>query len=180
VRGVQPRALALTASAGLCLWGCGIGDFDVERGISEQRVPGNALSGLLETFFDTPIPMNVNIQEETAARDSGPAQSAHLTRLDFRITASAMSAPDKDDFSFLRSASVFIESTRAGSELPRQKIAEAEDIQASAVLSFHTFDRVDILPYTEEGARFVSEAEASAPPDDVTFEGSFTVSVELF
>jgi hypothetical protein len=179
VRGAQ-RTLDLATLAGLALCGCGIADFDVERGISEQRVPGNALSGLLETFFDTPIPMNVNIQEETAARDSGPAQSAHLTRLDFRITTSAMSAPDKDDFSFLRSASVFIESTRAGSALPRQKIAEARDIEASVALNFRTFDRVDVLPYTEEGARFVSEAEASAPPDDVTFEGSFTVSVELF
>jgi hypothetical protein len=166
------------ASVGLS--GCGIGDFDVERGISEQRVPGNALSALLETFFDMPIPMNVNLEEETAARDSGPAQSAHLTRLDFRVTASAMSTPDKDDFSFLRSVTVFIESTRAGSTLPRQKIAEAEDIQASVALSFRTFDRVDVLPYTEEGARFVSEAQASAPPDDVTFDGSFTVSVELF
>jgi hypothetical protein len=166
-------------AAALALMGCGIGDFDIDRGISEQRVPGNALSGLLDTFFDTPIPMDVNIQQETSARDSGPAQSAHLSRLDFRITPSAMLAPDKDDFSFLDSATVFIESTKAGSTLQRKKIAEALDVKATNVLRFRTFGGVNVLPYTEEGARFVSEAEGSAPPDDVSFDGSFTVTVEL-
>jgi hypothetical protein len=164
----------------ISLMGCGIGDFDVERGISEQRVPGNALSGLLETFFDAPIPMNVNIEEETAARDTGPAKAARLTRLDFRITPSAMAAPDQDDFSFLQSVTVYVESTRAGSSLARQKIAEALDIEATAALRFRTLGSVDLLPYTQEGARFVSEAQGSAPADDVTFAGSFTVTVELF
>ena len=48
-----------------------LGASPLDRGIGEQRVPGNALTGLLETFFDAPVPMNVNIEEETAARDTG-------------------------------------------------------------------------------------------------------------
>ena len=160
--------------------GCGIGDFDVDRQIDEQRVPGNALSGLLDSFFNAPIPMNVNMQEELAAHDAGPASSAHLTRLEFRITKSAMVSPDTDDFSFLESATVYVESSKAGSSLPRQKIAEALDVTGSDRLRFHTFHSVDVLPYSEEGARFVSEADGHAPPDDVTFDGGFTVGVELF
>jgi hypothetical protein len=177
---INPRSTLLALAVGwMVLPGCGIGDFDVDRSISEQRVPGNALSGLLETFFNMPIPMNVNIKEETSARDSGPARAAHLSRLDFRITPSAMVAPDTDDFSFLDSATVYIESTKAGTRLQRKKIAEALDVKASAVLHFRTFAGVDVLPYTEEGARFVSEAEATAPPDDVSFDGGFTVTIEL-
>ena len=162
------------------LLGCSIGDFDVDRHIDEQRVPGNALSGLLDTFLNAPVPMNVNVREETSARDSGPASSAHLTRLEFRITKTAMAAPDTDDFSFLQSATVYVESTKAGSSLARQKIAEALDPGPSSKLRFRTFDAVDVLPYSEEGARFVSEASGHAPPDDVSFDGGFTITVELF
>jgi hypothetical protein len=164
------------------LLGCSIGDFDVDRHIDEQRVPGNALSGLLDTFLNAPVPMNVNVREETSAHDSGPASSAHLTRLEFRITKTAMAAPDTDDFSFLQSATVYVESTKAGSSLARQKIAEALDLdlEPSSKLRFRTFDAVDVLPYSEEGARFVSEASGHAPSDDVSFDGGFTITVELF
>jgi hypothetical protein len=123
--------------------------------------------------------MDVDIEQETTARDSGPAQAAHLTRLDFHITPTAMLAPDQDDFSFLQSVTVYIESTRSGSALPRQKIAEALDIGEVSTLRFQTLRAVDVLPYTEEGARFVSEARGNAPPDDVTFAGSFDVTIEL-
>ncbi|MEO8178781.1 MAG: hypothetical protein ABI895_08110 [Deltaproteobacteria bacterium] len=173
-----PAALLLLSLSALP--SCGIGDFDVDRSIDEQSVRGNALSSLLDTFFNSPIPMNVNIREETSARDSGPAKSAHLTRLEFQITKTAMAAPDSDDFSFLDSVTVYVESTKAGSSLPREKIAEALDIKAESKLAFHTFDSVDVLPYSEEGARFVSEASGHAPPDDVTFNGGLTVTVELF
>jgi hypothetical protein len=173
-----PAALLLLLLSALP--SCGIGDFDIERSIDEQSVPGNALSGLLDTFFNAPIPMNVNIREQTSARDSGPAKSAHLTRLEFQITKTAMTAPDTDDFSFLDSVTVYIESTKAGSSLPRAKIAQALDVKAESKLSFDTVETVDVLPYSEEGARFVSEASGHAPPDDVTFNGRLTVTVELF
>jgi hypothetical protein len=75
---------------------------------------------------------------------------------------------------------VYIESTKAGSSLPRAKIAQALDVKAESKLSFDTVETVDVLPYSEEGARFVSEASGHAPPDDVTFNGRLTVTVELF
>jgi hypothetical protein len=157
-----------------------VGDFDVERTIAEQRVAGNPLAGLLDTLFAVPIAMDVDIASETAARDAGPAQAAHLKELALDVTATAEGPSDEDDFGFLDSVEVFIESTRPDTTLPRTRIAQALDIAPSRRLTFDVVSSVDVLPYSEEGSRFVSEVEGTVPPDDVTFAGRFTLRVELF
>jgi hypothetical protein len=172
---------ALFYSILTALTGCAsLGDFDVERTIAEQRVPGNPLAGLLKDLFAVPIPMNVDIASETAARDTGPAKSARLRELLLTITPTAEGPSDQDDFGFLDSVAVFIESTREGTSLPRTQIAIAEDITATERLVFDVVDSVNVLPYANEGSRFTSEVDGSAPPDDVSFDGSFTLRVEVF
>jgi len=175
--GVPGFALAALAALTSC---AGIGDFDVERSIAEQRIEGNPLAGVLSDLFAVPIPMDVDIASETSARDTGPAKSAHLRDLELRITATSEGPSDTDDFEFLDSVNVFIESTRQGSSLPRVRIAQALDIAAGRDLSFEAVRSVDVLPYADEGSRFVSEVEGSVPRDDVSFAGSFTLRVELF
>jgi hypothetical protein len=176
---VPRTALALLAF--LPLPACAsVGDFDVERTIAEQRVQGSPLAGLLGDLFAVPIPMDVNIASETSARDAGPAQAAHLKALVLEITATDQASGDADDFGFLDSVDVFIESTRAGTSLPRARIAQATDIEASARLEFEVIRSVNVLPYSEEGSRFTSEVEGSVPSDDVSFAGRFTLRVELF
>lgn len=176
----MPRPL-LPVLALITLPSCAsLGDFDVERSIDEQRVTGSPLAGLLDELFAVPIPMDVDIASETAARDAGPAEAARLTELVLQITGTAQSSGDTDDFGFLDSVSVFIESTREGSHLPRTLIAEAADIAPSARLEFQVMRSVDVLPYAEEGSRFSSEVDGSVPPDDVSFAGRFTLRVELF
>jgi hypothetical protein len=173
--------LAALALSGSLLSGCvNVGDFDVERTIAEQRVAGNPLAGLLDTLFAVPIAMDVDIASETAARDAGPAQAAHLKGLALDVTATAEGPSDEDDFGFLDSVEVFIESTRPDTTLPRTRIAQALDIAPSRRLTFDVVSSVDVLPYSEEGSRFVSEVEGTVPPDDVTFAGRFTLRVELF
>jgi hypothetical protein len=157
-----------------------IGDFDVERTIAEQRVMGSPIAGLLGDLFQVPIPMDVNIASETAARDAGPAQAAHLKALVLQISDTDQGAGDTDHFGFLDSVDVFIESTRSGTSLPRTRIAQATDIEASSRLEFQVIRSVNVLPYSEEGSRFTSEVEGSVPPDDVSFAGRFTLRVELF
>jgi hypothetical protein len=157
-----------------------VGDFDVERSIAEQHVQGSPIAGLLGDLFAVPIAMDVNIASETAARDAGPAQAAHLKALVLEITDNDESSGDSDDFGFLDSVDVFIESTRSGTSLPRTRIAQAADIEASARLEFEVIRSVNVLPYSEEGSRFTSEVEGSVPPDDVSFAGRFTLRVELF
>lgn len=158
----------------------GVGDFDVERAIAEQRVQGSPIPGLLDGLFAVPIPMDVDIESETAARDAGLAQAARLKVLVLQITDSAEGAGDSDDFGFLDSVDVFIESTREGSRLPRALIAQARDIAPSPRLDFDVIRSLDVLPYAEEGSRFTSEVEGRVPPDDVSFAGRFTLRVELF
>lgn len=171
----------LLVSSLVSLAGCvSVGDFDVDRSIAEQRVEGNPLAGLLDTLFAVPVPMNVDVASETAARDAGPAQAAHLRELVFDVTAAGEGGSDEDDFGFLDSVVVFIESTKADSTLPRTRIAQALDIAPSRRLSFGVTRSVDVLPYSEEGSRFVSEVDGTVPPDDVTFSGHFTLRVELF
>jgi hypothetical protein len=169
------------AAIGLTLTGCAsISDFDVERTIAEQRVPGNVLAGVLGSLFAVPIPMDVDIASETSARDTGPAKGAHLKELELVITKTAEGPSDEDDFGFLDVVDVFIESTREGTSLPRTRIAQAADITPETTLTFDVVSSVNVLPYADEGSRFVSEVSGSVPPDDVSFDGHFTLRVELF
>lgn len=175
-----PALLALLALVA-ALPGCAsVSDFDVKRSIAEQRVSGSPLAGILDDLFAVPIPIDVDIASETAARDTGPATSSHLRQLELRITPTAEGASDSDDFGFLDSVNVFIESTRQNSSLPRTQIAEAVNIAPSRVLPFEVASSVDVLPYADEGSRFVSEVKGSVPRDDVSFDGSFTLRVEVF
>jgi hypothetical protein len=97
-----------------------------------------------------------------------------------QITDSDKGSGDSDDFGFLDSVDVFIESTRQGTSLPRVLIAQATDIAATPRLEFQVVRSVNVLPYAEEGSRFTSEVEGRVPPDDVSFAGRFTLRVELF
>jgi hypothetical protein len=175
-----PFAAALSAALGAASGCASLGDFDVDRSIAEQRVQGNPLAGVLNTLFAVPIPMDVAIQSETAARDTGPAKAAHLREIGLEITDTSTSAGDTDDFGFLDAVDVYIESTRAGTSLPRVLIARATNIEASQRLDFDVMRSVDLLPYADEGSRFTSDVQGSVPPDDVSFDGHFTLRVELF
>lgn len=158
-----------------------LGEFDVRRRIPEQRVEGNPLAGLLGDLFSVPVPLDVDMAAETAAHDTGPAKSAHLSALWLDVTDTARSGDtDTDDFGFLRSVDVFVESTLSGSSLPRVLVAQAHDIEPTEHLEFEVEDSIDVLPYADEGSRFVSEVEATAPADDVSFGGRFTLRVEVF
>ena len=175
-----PTLLSLFACVLLLPACAGVGDFDVERTNAEQRVQGSPIAGLLGDLFAVPIPMDVDVASETAARDAGPAQAARLRALVLHTTNTEESAGDTDDFGFLDSVDVYIESTRQGSRLPRTLVAQASDIAASPRLEFHVVRSVDVLPYAEEGSRLISEVKGRLPPDDVSFAGRFTLRVELF
>ncbi|HTV22130.1 MAG TPA: hypothetical protein VMG12_25745 [Polyangiaceae bacterium] len=171
----------ISALAAALLPACAsVSDFDVDRRIAEQRVQGSPIAGLLGSLFAVPIPMDVNIESETSARDAGPAQAARLKALALEITPSAEGGGDTDDFGFLDSVDVYIESTRSGTSLPRTLIAQAPNIQATPRIEFQVVGSVNVLPYAEEGSRFTSEVEGSVPPDDVSFAGHFTLRIELF
>lgn len=168
------RSLVVLAALLPGLSGCGLITFDVAREIPEQRVQGNLVSMLLEGFVDNPIPMNIDLEQETAARDAGPACGARLTSLTFDITASAQGPGDEDDFDFVDRVVLFVEADG----LSRRELARLDPVPQNATsLSLDPSD-LDLLPYIERGATIVSEVSGTPPADDVTFKGAYVVEVE--
>lgn len=164
----------------LSILGCAVLDFDVERPIPEQRVSGSLVAGALGDLFESPVPLNVDIASETEARDTGPAEAVRLTALTLAITDTALAEGDSDDFDFIDSIEVFVESRDPESALERRKIAELQDVPRGATrLSLETLEDVNLLPYVNEGARITASATGSAPSDDVTYDGRIVLHVEV-
>jgi hypothetical protein len=154
--------------------GCrGLGAFEVAIDLAEQRVSGSPLGGLLGGLFEVPIPLDVDVAAETAARETGPAQRVRLVELSLRTT-------NETDFDFLDSAEVFVQSRQSGSSLPRVRVAIVDPVPGGArQIFFETDEEVDLLPYIREGARLTSSARGRVPPADVTFDGRAVLSVEV-
>lgn len=154
----------------------GILRFRVHESIDEQLVEGSPLA----TFVPVDIPIDVDLAAETQARNTGPASHVFLRSLTLDITDTAEPAGDSDDFDFLTRVEIFAESTRAGSTLPRVRVAYLESVPRG--VDHLSFDRddVDLLPYVEEGARLTSEANGTVPPDDTTFDGDVAFTVHVF
>ncbi|MEQ8458912.1 MAG: hypothetical protein RLO52_09225 [Sandaracinaceae bacterium] len=154
--------------------------FDLTLNLAEQRVNGSPVGGLLGGFFELPIPLEVDLASETAARDTGPAQAVRLTALTLDITPTAEEAGDTDDFGFVDSIEIFVESRESGSDLPRVRVANVSAVPDGArQIAFETDTSVDLRPYINEGARLTSSAEGTVPPDDVTFDGQILLTVEV-
>jgi len=163
------------------LTGCAsVGGFEISQALPERTVAGNPLGGLLGGFVDVPIPLDVDVASQTAARDTGPATALRLTDLRLRITSTEEPPGDEDDFAFIESAEVFVASAASDSTLPRVRVATASQPPAGArELVFTTDSSVDLLPYAREGAELSAEASGEAPPDDVSFDGAIVLAVEV-
>jgi hypothetical protein len=173
------RSLLGALASAVVLSGCGGLDlFAIEAPIEEQTVMGSPVGGALGTVVD--IPLNVNLEQETEARDAGPVDAVTLTSLTLRITETEEPEGDDDDFDFLDAADVFVESRQAGSELPRERVAQLDPVpDGQRTIAFETFEDVNLKPYIEQGAKLTSSASGSAPPDDVSFAGMAVLQVEV-
>lgn len=174
------KLTSLAVSFALCLVasGCGVLDFDIEQPVPEQRIMSNLVGQLLGTLVPSPFPLNVNFEQETKARGTGPVKAAGLKSLIFEITPTAMQGTDMDDFSFVQSVDIYIESTKQGTALQRVKIADLPSAPGAVKqLDLHTYPDVNLLPYINEGSRITSMASGQVPPDDVTFAGKIVVHV---
>jgi hypothetical protein len=160
--------------------GCGLG-FNIDRDLPEQTVPGSPLGGLLGGLFELPIAIEVNLEEETAARNTGPAKRVTLTSLKLHVTETAETEPGSDDLSFIDSVDVYISSSLPESNLEPQLIATLGKVQrGEREVAFDTFTEVNLKAYVEEGARLNTTAQGTAPPDEVTFAGAIRLRVEVF
>ena len=170
--GLVALALALPLVSG-----CGLAQITIGYDIAEQRVPGSPLGGLLgATLLDTPI--DVDLAAETAARDTGPAQHVYLESFSLAVTATAEPAGDTDDLGFISRVDVFIEG-RAGSSLPRVRIAYLDQVPEGARTLSFDLERRDLIEYFRQGARITANATGNAPDDDVTYDGHLDFSIEV-
>ena len=161
---------------------CGAVDFDVTSTVPETVLAGDpttcTLNKLLERAPVNPFVLEVDLERETKARDTGPADRVELKSMSLAITPTRQPAGDVDDFDFLLSLEVFVESARAGSPLPRVKVAELTSVpRGAAQIAVNAVPGVDLLPYINEGARLTSSARGSTPCDDTSLAGSVVVTL---
>jgi hypothetical protein len=173
-RARRPAAVtAVTRVLGVCLVaaiaGCGIADFDIEQPVQPQTIQGSGLPAPLAAVF--PLPLNLDLSSKIKAQDTGPIDSVTLSSLTLHITSSA------GDWSFVTSVDVFVESTKAGSALPKVKIASVASPGAVQTLAFNIEHGVNLKPYIDEGSQVDSSGAGTQPSHDVSFDGKgvFTV-----
>jgi hypothetical protein len=157
------------------LAGCSIADFDVDQQIPEQRVPGSAIPGPLAALF--PLPINLDIESKIKAQDTGPIDSVTLSSLTLTITATSRPTGDTDDWSFCDHVDVFIESRKAGSTLPKVKIASVAMPGAVQTMTFKVEGGVNVKPYVDEGSQVDTTGSGTAPSDDVSYDGKAVFTV---
>jgi hypothetical protein len=153
--------------------GCGALSFDVEQAVPEQTIQGNPLGGLLPSFVPTPFRLNVDIEQETKKRSTGPATSAGLKALRFSATPAAMPS---GNFDFVDEIHVFI----AAPSLPKVEIARLTPVpKGQTTLELVTSPEVNLLPYVNAGAEMSATATGRQPTQTFTFDGKVTITIRI-
>jgi hypothetical protein len=154
------------------LAGCGLLSFDVTQQIPPQTIPGSPIGALVPaTLFS--LPLNINLDSETAAQGTGPAKSANLSALTLTITA-----PAGGTFDFLSSISFTIAPSNGGS-LPEVEIAKLQPVPGTRSISVPPTPGVDLVPYIKAGASIKANASGHAPTNDTTVTGTVVVTVHV-
>jgi hypothetical protein len=162
------------------LSGCGALRFDINQPIAEQKIMGNILASALGVFIPTPFPLTVNLDQETKARGTGPAKSAGLTALSFKLTNVPNPPRSTDNFDFVDRIEIFVESTKSGTALVKQKVADLIPVPKGLTkIDLQCYPNVDLVPYINEGARISSTASGRVPSNDMTFDGLVTIEVRV-
>ncbi|CAN5249486.1 hypothetical protein BH11MYX1_BH11MYX1_14720 [soil metagenome] len=161
-------------TAVVALAGCGIADFDVSQDVPEQAVQGSNIPAPLGALF--PLPLSLDLAQKIKAQNTGPIGTVTLSSLALTITKTDEPAGDTDDWSFVTSVEVFVESTKSGTTLPKVKIASVSAPGAVQVMNFKV-ENVDVKPYIDEGSQVDTSGTGMVPSDDVSYDGVSTFTV---
>jgi hypothetical protein len=166
------RSLALAC---VIVCGCSIADFDLDQPVPEQMVQGSGIPGPLASLF--PLPLSLDLATQIKAHDTGPIDSVTLSELSLTITKTDEPSGDTDDWSFVQTVTVTVESTKPGSTLPKVQIASASSPGAVQTIRFVVDESVNLKPYIDEGSKVESSGSGTVPPDDVSYAGTSTFHV---
>ena len=179
------RLLATTLLLSLALPACGdegLVGFTFTEESAEVVVDGRPAVPLdlpLSDFFP-PMRLDVDLQEELASQDTGPASGVFLDALTMEITDAARPDGDEDDFDFIESVDVYVESTMDNTSLERRKIASLADVPTDQTsVDFVIEDGVNLKPYVDEGVRLTIDGSGEQPEDDTSLKSVVTLRVTL-
>lgn len=163
-----PVVIALTLA--LITVACaGIGSFSFTEESDVIVVESTLVNGLLPTR----VPMQIDLEQELQEQDASGAKSVYLTELYFEMTDDT----DEDDFSaFLDDIVIEVSSDSHDTK----EIAWSDPVPTSeGRLELNVDDDLDIKPHAEEGLRFRTNANGSAPPEDAKFRVYATFRVRV-
>jgi hypothetical protein len=170
------RALLLLAIGCGAAIGCGVISFDVSQDVPQQTVQGSPLGGILPGFLSAPFPITIDVKQETAKRSTGPARSANLKQVEFRITP----ADAPTTFDFVDEIHIFVESSMAGSSLPKVEIANLNPVpKGQKTIDLTIVPGIDLLPYINEGAVITATASGHQPATTTSYVGTVVVTVHI-
>ena len=172
MRSAPTARLVLAAIVSTGSLGCGLASFDVSQNIPEQTVPGSPLGALLPASLFA-IPMNIDIQSETAGRKTGPTSSATLKSVSLTITS-----PSGATFDFVDSIAIRVSST-GNTSLPEVEIARLEPVPGTGTIVIPPTGGVDLLPYVEAGATITATASGHMPASNTTYVGTVVITIHV-
>ncbi len=176
-------SLALLAATALSACGDdGLVNFtfteESEEAIVEGR-PAVPIDLPLGDFFPS-MKLDVDLQEELSSRDTGPAKGVFLNKLSMEITDTKKAVNDEDDFDFIDTIDVFVESSKSGSTLERTKIASLANVpDGQTEVDFTVEDGFNLKPYVDEGIRLTIEGTGEQPEDDTSLKSIVEMRVSL-
>ena len=167
------RSMALVV---LVSSGCGLVSFDVTAVIPEQTVPGSPLGGILPSFLAAPVPLQVDLRQETQRRSTGPARTARLSSI--TLAATPHDSPS-GNFDFLDQIHVYVDSAN-DSSLPKREVAKLEPVpRGQTSLSLAIVPDVELLPYINQGAEISAQATGRQPTREFHYDGVVVIKVGL-
>lgn len=143
--------------------GCGIADFNVNEPIPAQMIQGSGIPTPLAGLFQ--LPLNLDLQQQIAAMDTGPIDSITLQSLDLTIT-------NGQDWSFVTGVVVSVSGAGSGSQLPTVQIASVNSPGAVQTMRFQVDPGVNLKPYVDQGSTVSSSGSGTAPSQEVDYDGS--------
>ena len=154
---------------------CDVFDFTMTQPIPEQMIIGSPISMARNAAAQVPIDFNLN--EQILAQDTGPINAITLEAIEFDITKTDEPPGDTDDWSFVTSVELAIESTKVGTTLPKLNIASAVGAVGETRLVFDVDNTGNIEPYIGEGAEIAASGTGTLPPDAVSYDGLVTLTI---
>lgn len=141
---------------------------------------GNILSMLPTQNLLPPLRLQIDLEEELQSQDAGPAKAVYLDALSLEITPTAQPEGDTDNFDFIDTVDVYVESTSENSSLQKTKVATLADVPTGQTsVDFNVIEGVDLKPFVEEGIRLTTSGSGEVPPDDTTLKAIVTIRAEI-